>query len=118
MRLPGASWDEQAKAVPAALITDCKSLHDSLRKTDSATSEKRVALDLEDVRCGIEAGTRVFWLPTAMMPADALTKRLPELAKGPLARLMAGRRVSLRAPDCKGELRLPKEAKTADAWQS
>ena len=45
-----APWQDMCAAVPFCLGTDCKSLYDNCIKPASTTKEKRVALDLLDVR--------------------------------------------------------------------
>ena len=47
-------WTNMCKKVPFALGTDCKSLYDVCTKNGSMPEERRVALDLLDVRCSIE----------------------------------------------------------------
>lgn len=57
-------------------MTDCRSKFDLLQ--GSMPQERRVALDLLDVRECIEQwGDTVRWIPTGVMLADALTKRMP-----------------------------------------
>ena len=75
---PGAtSWKEACKRVPFCLGTDCKSLYDTCVKPASTTKEKRVALDLLDVREGIEYfKDSIIWVPTDHMSVDALTKAM------------------------------------------
>ena len=66
------------KYVPCAVATDCKSLYDLCTKVGSMPEEKRVALDLLDVREGLEEyGDCIRWVPTEHMLADCLTKRMP-----------------------------------------
>ena len=43
-------WEDMCAQVPFCLGTDCKSLYDNCIKPSSTTEEKRVALDLLDVR--------------------------------------------------------------------
>ena len=65
------------QAVPGRLLTDCKSLRDMCRKEGTLPTERRVALDIEDLREGLERqGTSMQWVTTDRMAADALTKRL------------------------------------------
>ena len=66
------------RAVPMALATDCKSLYDLCKNDGKLPDERRVALDLLDVREGIEEfGDSFRWVPTDHMLADSLTKRMP-----------------------------------------
>ena len=63
--------------IPFCLGTDCKSLYDNCIKPSSTTKEKRVALDLLDVREGIERmGDHIRWVPTDHMLVDSLTKSM------------------------------------------
>ena len=41
-------------------------------------TEKRVGLDIADVRSAIDAGDKLYWNPTEYMIADGLTKHLPK----------------------------------------
>ena len=64
--------------VPFCLGTDCKSLYDLCVKVGSLPDERRVALDLLDVREGIEEmKDQIRWVPTDHMLADAFTKSMP-----------------------------------------
>jgi hypothetical protein len=64
--------------VASGFATDCNSLYDVCRKHGSLPSERRVALDLLDLREGLEEfGDQVRWIPTTHMLADALTKHMP-----------------------------------------
>ena len=68
-------WEDMCKKIPFCLGTDCKSLYDNIIKPSSTTKEKRVALDLLDVREGIERmGDQIRWVPTDHMLVDSLTK--------------------------------------------
>ena len=57
-------------------LSDCRSMVEHIRKTGAATDEKRVAVDLADLRAGVGAGDLVVWIPTRKMVADCLTKHL------------------------------------------
>ena len=62
----------------SGFATDCNSLYDVRRKHGSLPAERRVALDLLDLREGLEEfGDQVRWIPTTHMLADALTKHMP-----------------------------------------
>ena len=73
-----SDWDKLSRRVDAAMVTDCKSLKDLTDKVGSLPSEKRIALDIADVRQGIEAGDRLLWTSTDKMAADSLTKLMSE----------------------------------------
>jgi len=62
------------------LATDCKSLFDLCNRPTSTPTEKRITLDLLDVREHIDNDddVTVRWIPTAAMLVDALTKHLPD----------------------------------------
>ena len=71
-------WTEVCKKVPFCLGTDCKSLFDLCSKVGSLPDDRRVALDLLDVREGIEEmKDQIRWVPTDHMLADAFTKSMP-----------------------------------------
>ena len=66
--------------IPFCLGTDCKSLYDTTMKPASSTKKKRVALDLLDVREGVEhLGDQIRWVPTDHMLVDSLTKAMKSL---------------------------------------
>ena len=72
-------WTARLQRVPGKSLTDCKSLRDFCRKEGSLPSERRVALDVEDLREGLENhNTRLVWVTTDRMAADALTKRMKD----------------------------------------
>ena len=59
------------------MATDCKSLYDLCMKTGSIPDERRVALDLLDVRESIEYfGDKIRWIPTDHMLVDCMTKQM------------------------------------------
>ena len=71
-------WTKMCSAVPFCLGTDCKSLFDLCSKVGSMPDDRRVALDLLDVREGIEEfKDQIRWVPTDHMLADAFTKTMP-----------------------------------------
>jgi hypothetical protein len=92
------SWKISSKDIPVALqlcdkngflpgndrelglATDCKSLFDLCNRPTSTPTEKRITLDLLDVREHIDNDddVTVRWIPTAAMLVDALTKHLPD----------------------------------------
>ena len=69
-------WPDLAKEVPMIFLSDCRSMVEHIRKTGASTDEKRVAMDLADLRAGVDAGDLVAWIPTRKMVADCLTKHL------------------------------------------
>ena len=71
------TWKTACAKVPFCLGTDCKSLYDTAIKPASTTKDKRVALDLLDVREGVETyGDQIRWVPTDHMLVDCLTKAM------------------------------------------
>ena len=59
------------------MATDCKSLYDLCQKTGSVPDERRVALDLLDVRESVDAfGDKIRWIPTDHMLVDCMTKAM------------------------------------------
>jgi len=75
------NWRTMVSRVPSGFATDCNSLYDLCRKHGSLPSERRIALDLLEVREGLEEfGDQVRWIPTAHMMSDCLTKHMqPDL---------------------------------------
>ena len=69
-------WQDLCREVPMLFVSDCRSMVEHVRKTGAATDEKRVAMDLADLRAGVDAGDLVVWIPTRKMVADCLTKHL------------------------------------------
>jgi hypothetical protein len=49
-------WTQAQRAVKYGLVSDCSSLVDHCQKTGSSVSEKRVGLDIADVRAAVDAG--------------------------------------------------------------
>ena len=79
------------KDVPGRMLTDCSSLNDAAGKQGGTTEEKRVELDLADIRAGVaEGNAQMVWQPTEEMAADALTKRLTLEEAAPLSALCRG----------------------------
>ena len=60
------------------MVTDCKTLKDLTAKAGSLPAEKRIALDIADVRQGLEAGDQLISTSADRMAADALTKSMTE----------------------------------------
>ena len=71
-------WWELQRTVRYALLTDCKSLADHCGKASSTLTEKRVGLDIADVREAVEAGDELLWVPTETMVAGGLATHLPK----------------------------------------
>ena len=77
-----AQPQEAVKMVKGILVTDAKSLYDSVTKHDAATSgmglsDKYSALELMSVRERIQEGQTVIrWVHSGAQLADALTKHL------------------------------------------
>ena len=72
------SWIEMCKQIPFSMGTDCKSLYDVCTKNGSMPEEKRVALDLLDLRESVEElGDQIRWIPTDHMLVDCMTKNMP-----------------------------------------
>ena len=72
----GKHWSQVQKSVRYGLVTDCRSLYDHCNKTGASLSEKRVGLDIADIRSSIDGGDVLMWVPTERMPADAFTKHV------------------------------------------
>ena len=72
-----SDWVKQVNRIPAAQMTDCKSLVDLTQKEGSLPTEKRIALDIRDLQDGIEQGVNMVWTSTDKMICDGLTKKLP-----------------------------------------
>eukprot|EP00971_Amphidinium_carterae_P041932 824018-Amphidinium_carterae.1 len=71
------------------LTTDCQSLHDHVNTSTGSVQEKRIALDLLDLRAAVELGSdEMHGQSTHLMPADGLTKHLTH--QPPLVSLMGG----------------------------
>ena len=74
-------WEETCKKVPFCMGTDCRSLYDLCAKEGSMPDERRVALDIMDVREGMEEfGDNMRWVPTDHMLVDCMTKNMPPYA--------------------------------------
>jgi len=55
------------------VVTDCKSLYDTLTKETANLEEKRTLIDIASIRESIDA-SRVHWVPTSQQVSDGLTK--------------------------------------------
>ena len=71
-------WMADIAQISQVTWTDCRSLYDCLHKEGSIPSEKRIALDIYDVRQFLENDYDALeWRSTNSMIADPLTKRIP-----------------------------------------
>jgi len=87
-----------AGRLPVHLVTDCKSLYDTLTKLTppSGIEEKRVAIEICGLREQIFARF-VHWVPTSEMVADSLTKSKPPAQLSEFLRLGRVRLAVLKA---------------------
>ena len=72
-------WKNICSTVPGRMVHDCRSLVDHVRASGGTVAETRVGMEIADLREGI--GEEVVTIgpgPTEAMPADGLTKHLPE----------------------------------------
>ena len=71
------SWEVAVSCRPAILLTDCKSVYDSLNQLwTSSTADKRTAIDLAIIREGLSRDAScVRWIDTKYQLVDSLTKR-------------------------------------------
>ena len=69
-------WLNGAARLRGILVTDCMSLVDLLDKEGNIPTEKRIALDVADLREGLEMNNKLVWASTDKQLADALMKRL------------------------------------------
>jgi hypothetical protein len=65
-------------SIPQVSLVDARSLRDHLHKTGAMPTEKRVGLDLADVREWLDRGDYLHWVPTGYMLVDAFTKHFAE----------------------------------------
>ena len=88
-------WTERVRSVQGYFVSDCRSLVDHVAKTGASVSEKRVGLDIADLRAGVENDGDVgYWMPTEKMPADVLTKHMTDLEA--LRKLLMSNRFNIR----------------------
>ena len=73
-----ATWTQLLDKIPVRCVTDSKSFVDMCRKEGSMPTERRIALDVADLRERLEAGDELMWTDTRLMLADPLTKRMPD----------------------------------------
>ncbi len=71
-------WMQLLNEIPGRNVTDCKSFVDLCRKEGSIPTERRIALDVADLRERLESGDELVWTDTRLMLADPLTKHLPD----------------------------------------
>ena len=69
-------WTDNVAQIPGGLGTDCESMRSHIVKIGGSVNEKRVRLDLADLREGYDRGDTIRWIPTSRMGADALTKHI------------------------------------------
>ncbi len=74
----GTPWPEVCQKVPYALLTDCRNLAQHCAATGSTLTEKRVSLDIADVRAAVDSGACLRWIPVGRMPADGLASEGPQ----------------------------------------
>ena len=73
-----SDWTNMCNKIPFALGTDCRSLYDVCAKSGSLPEERRVALDIMDIKESIEEmGGQMRWVPTDHMLVDCMTKSMP-----------------------------------------
>ena len=67
--------------IALGLATDCKSLFDLCNRPTSTLTEKRITMDLVNVREYLDRDDNVLahWVPTSVMLVDALTEHLADL---------------------------------------
>ena len=81
LQLTAESGLTQDLSFPVGMATDCKSLYDVCIRPTSMPTEKRVTLDLLDVRHHLDQHPMMYqvrWIPTTAMLVDALTKHLAD----------------------------------------
>ena len=65
------------KQVEVEMLTDCRSLVDSMQQISPSATEKRLELDLLSIKENIEQlGLKITWIDTKLQVADPLTKRM------------------------------------------
>ena len=62
--------------LPTSVVTDCKSLYDTLTKERVMLLDRRLSLEAAIMRQTLQQ-TAVKWVKSEQMLADCLTKRLP-----------------------------------------
>merc|ERR1712078_715975 len=68
---------KSAKQVEVEMLTDCRSLVDSMQQISPSATEKRLELDLLSIKENIEQlGLKITWIDTKLQIADPLTKRM------------------------------------------
>ena len=79
LQLTAESGLMEELVIPIGMATDCKSLYDVCIRPTSMPTEKRVSLDLLDIRHYLDRYPekyQVRWVPTTAMLVDAFTKHL------------------------------------------
>ena len=74
----GSNWSNLLDKIPGRCVTDCKSFVDMYCKEGSMPTERRIALDVADLRERLEAGYELARTDTRLMLADPLTKHMPD----------------------------------------
>ena len=71
-------WPDLVSRIPQVNISDCQSLVDLVAKEGSLPKERRVALDITELREGVEnnEGEHLIWTSTDRMIADPMTKHI------------------------------------------
>ena len=73
-------WEDQISRIPYEVVTDSKSLYDTLSKatnTASQVADKRTAIDLTILKEELQRGKgQTRWIPGTNMIADSLTKKM------------------------------------------
>ena len=70
-------WEQQIARRPALLLTDCKSVYDSLQQlwSSSSRADKRTSIDLAILREALTRdASKIRWIDTSVQLADSLTK--------------------------------------------
>ena len=72
-----SAWEKAVSYRPAILLTDCKSVYDSLNQIwTSSSADKRTAIDLAIIREGLSRDSScVRWIDTKYQLVDSLTKK-------------------------------------------
>ena len=71
-------WKSSIAKRPALILTDCKSVYDSLQQlwSSSAHSDKRTSIDLAIIRDTLSRDeSKIRWIDTKVQLADTMTKR-------------------------------------------
>ena len=72
-----AKWEKSVAQRAALVLTDCKSVYDSLQQlwTSSSKSDKRTSIDLALIRENLSRDcSKICWVDTRVQLADSMTK--------------------------------------------